>query len=410
MQESSLIILGVVVFTVATLVLVLIILISRSRLVPSGTLRLVINNDPEYTFEVSFGDKLLNILSGLKVFIPSACGGKGTCGQCKVRVLSGGGSILSTEKATINKGQERAGFRLACQLAVKGALSIELPPEIFSVKKWMCKVRSNKNVATFIKELILELPEGEEMDFRSGGYIQIEAPPHTVDYTDFIIEEKYKETWDKFKVWDNTSKVTERVVRAYSMANCPAEKGIITLNVRIATPPPNKPNAPTGQMSSFIFNLKTGDEVAVFGPYGEFFARDTSSEMIFIGGGAGMAPMRSHIFDQLKRLKSKRRISFWYGARSLSETFYTEDFNQLALENNNFNWHLALSNPEPNDEWEGLTGFIHQVLFDEYLKDHPAPEDAEYYLCGPPMMLSAVIEMLEELGVDPENILFDDFG
>ena len=301
-------------------------------------------------------------------------------------------------------------MRLACQVAVKRDMRLKIAEEIFGVRKWQCTVRSNKNVATFIKELVLELPKGEEVPFRAGGYIQIECPPHELSYTDFDIEEEYRADWDRFNMWQYHSKVDEWVTRAYSMANYPGEEGIIMLNVRIASPPPGHPKAPPGKMSSYIFNLKPGDTVTIMGPFGEFFARDTDKEMIFIGGGAGMAPMRSHIFDQLKRLRATRRISFWYGARSLKEMFYVEDFDALAAEFPNFTWHVALSEPQPEDDWQGLTGFIHQVLYDEYLKDHPAPEDCEYYLCGPPMMISAVTTMLLDLGVEREDIMFDDFG
>ena len=290
-------------------------------------------------------------------------------------------------------------------------MKIEVDAEVFSVRKWQCKVRSNHNVATFIKELILELPPGEEVPFRAGGYIQIECPPHTVEYRDFAIENEYKEDWDKFNLWKYKSVVTEDVVRAYSMANYPQEKGIIMLNVRVATPPPRGgQNLPPGKMSSYIFNLKSGDEVTISGPFGEFFARETDAEMVFVGGGAGMAPMRSHIFDQLKRLSSKRKISFWYGARSLREAFYVDEFNKLQADNPNFTWHLALSEPLPEDNWTGLVGFIHQVLYDNYLKDHPAPEDIEYYICGPPIMNQCVTDMCISLGVEPENVMFDDFG
>ncbi len=328
----------------------------------------------------------------------------------KVIVKKGGGDALQTEAAMLNRKQIRDHYRLSCQLAVKEDLSLEVPAELFDIKKWECTVRSNYNVATFIKELVLELPEGEDVNFRAGGYVQIEAPPHTVNYKDFIVEDEYKPDWDKYNLWKYVSKVDEDCVRAYSMASYPEEKGIIMLNVRIATPPPNAPDAPPGQMSSFIFNLKPGDKVIISGPYGEFFARDTENEMIFIGGGAGMAPMRSHIFDQLGRLNSKRKISYWYGARSFREMFYVEDFNTLEKEHDNFKWYIGLSEPLPEDNWDGLTGFIHQILYDNYLKDHPAPEDCEYYLCGPPMMISAVTKMLDELGVEPDNILFDDFG
>ncbi|MCK4765814.1 MAG: NADH:ubiquinone reductase (Na(+)-transporting) subunit F [Candidatus Aminicenantes bacterium] len=410
MDGINLIILGVVGFTVIVLLLVFVILLAKSKLVASGDINILINDDPDKSITVPAGGKLLNALAGAKIFVSSACGGGGTCGQCKVAVLDGGGEILATEKSLINRKEARKGTRLSCQVPVKQDMKIEIEPEIFDVKKWECVVRSNHNVATFIKELVLELPAGEAVNFRAGGYIQIEAEPHTVKYSDFDIEDEYKADWDKYDVWRYVSKVNEPVIRAYSMANYPEEKGIIMLNVRIASPPPSMPNVPPGLMSSFIFNLKPGDKVIISGPYGEFFARDTDAEMVFIGGGAGMAPMRSHIFDQLNRIKSKRKITYWYGARSLREMFYLEDFDKLQKENDNFGWHYALSEPLPGDNWKGLTGFIHQVLYDNYLKDHPAPEDCEYYMCGPPMMNSAVKQMLENLGVEPENIMLDDFG
>ena len=410
MEGLGLVLLGTVMFTLIVQVLVLVILFAKSKLVVSGLAKIVINDDPEYTFETPTGNKLLDVLTGHKVFIPSACGGGGTCGQCKLVIKKGGGHILVTEKAKITRRQEREGFRLSCQVPVKGPLSLEIPAEIFSIKKWLCTVKSNRNVATFIKEIVLKLPPGEEVGFKAGGYIQMEAPPHTVRYKDFVIEDEYKPEWDNNNLWQYVSIVDKEIVRAYSMANYPGEEGIIMLNVRLATPPPSLPDVPPGQMSSYIFNLKPEDKVTISGPYGEFYARDTENEMIFIGGGAGMAPMRSHILDQLRRIKTNRKISFWYGARSFKEAFYFEDFNTLAQENSDFSWHLALSEPLPEDNWTGYTGFIHQVLYENYLKDHPAPEDCEYYLCGPPMMLNAVLKMLDNLGVEPENILFDDFG
>ncbi len=410
MSGFSLILLGVFMFTLIVLVLVLIILLAKSKLVQSGKAKIVINDDPDHTFEVPMGDKLLNSLADQSIFIPSACGGGGTCGECKIIVTEGGGDVLATERSKLTRGQVREGYRLSCQLPVKGDMKLEVPAEVFEIKKWECKVKSNHNVATFIKELVLELPQGEDVNFRAGGYIQIEAPPHTVSYKDFDIEEEYRDDWDKYNMWQFVSKVNEPVLRAYSMASYPEEKGIIMLNVRIASPPPNKPSVPPGQMSSFIFNLKPGDTVTISGPYGEFFARETDNEMVFIGGGAGMAPMRSHIFDQLKRLDSKRKMTFWYGARSKREIFYQEDFDTLQANHDNFKWHVALSEPLPEDNWEGYVGFIHQVILDEYLGKHKAPEDCEYYLCGPPMMINAVFKMLDDLGVEPENILFDDFG
>ncbi|MBZ0179878.1 MAG: NADH:ubiquinone reductase (Na(+)-transporting) subunit F [Melioribacteraceae bacterium] len=410
MDGISLIILGVVFFTLIVLLLVGIILVARSKLVTTGNVKIEINEDPEHTITVPVGGKLLNVLADQKIFIPSACGGGGTCGECKLIVTEGGGDVLPTEKSKLSRGQIRENYRLSCQVAVKNDMKIEVEPEVFDIKKWECTVKSNKNVATFIKELVLELPEGENVDFRAGGYIQIEAPPHEVDFKDFDIEDEYKPDWDKYNVWRYKSKVDEDIVRAYSMANYPEERGIIMLNVRIATPPPNKPDVPPGQMSSYIFNLKPGDKVTISGPYGEFFAKDTDNEMVFVGGGAGMAPMRSHIFDQLKRIKTDRKMTFWYGARSLREVFYAEEFDELQEKHPNFKWYLALSEPLPEDNWNGPTGFIHQVLLENYLKDHPAPEDCEYYMCGPPMMNAAVIKTLEDLGVEPENIMLDDFG
>jgi Na+-transporting NADH:ubiquinone oxidoreductase subunit F len=387
-----------------------ILMVARSQLVSSGEVTITINDDPDKALKTQAGGTLLGTLADNKLFIPSACGGQGTCGVCRVKVVEGGGSLLPTEAGHISRKEARAGERLSCQVKVKEDMKIEVPAEVFDIKKWTCKVRSNHNVATFIKELVLELPEGESVPFRAGGYIQIECPPHVVEYKNFEVEEEYREDWDKFDQWRYVSKVDEDVVRAYSMANYPEEHGIIMLNVRIASPPPRTPDVPPGQMSSYIFNLKPGDEVVISGPYGEFFARETDNEMIFIGGGAGMAPMRSHIFDQFRRLGTKRKVSFWYGARSLREAFYVEDFDSIAAEFENFDWHLALSEPLDEDNWSGLVGFIHQVLFDNYLKDHPAPEDCEYYICGPPMMNDAVIQMLTDLGVERENVMFDDFG
>jgi Na+-transporting NADH:ubiquinone oxidoreductase subunit F len=400
---------GMLGFTAIIVVLTVVLLIVKARLLPGGTVKIGINGDPSKTLEVNAGGTLLSSLASNGIFIPSACGGKGTCGVCKCRVESGGGALLPTETSHITPKEARAGERLSCQVKVKEDLEIGLPAEVFDVRKWKCKVRSNNNVATFIKELILELPEGEDVPFRAGGYIQIECPPHTADYKNFEVEDEYREDWDKFDVWRYTSVVDEEVNRAYSMANYPGETGIIMLNVRIASPPPRNPDVPPGQMSSYIFDLKPGDEVTISGPYGEFFAQETGSEMCFIGGGAGMAPMRSHIFDQFRRLSTDRKVTFWYGARSLREAFYNDDFDSIA-ENENFEWHLALSEPLEEDKWTGLTGFIHQVLYDNYLKDHPEPEEIEYYLCGPPMMIEACKKMLDDLGVEPENVMFDDFG
>ena len=404
------IIIGVCAFTVLVVGLVAVLLVAKSRLVASGEVQIVINDDPDKALTTKAGGTLLNTLAENRLFIPSACGGKGSCGVCKVHVRSGGGTLLPTEEGHVSRGEAREGCRLACQVKVKENMKIELEPEVFSVQKWECTVRSNDNVATFIKELVLELPEGQSVPFKAGGYIQIEAPPHIAEYKNFEIAEEYRGDWDKFNLWKFKSVVDEDVMRAYSMASYPEEVGIIMLNVRIASPPPNQPDAPPGQMSSYIFNLKAGDKVTISGPYGEFFAKDTDAEMVFVGGGAGMAPMRSHIFDQFKRLKTKRKVTFWYGARSLREAFYVEHFDKIQEENPNFKWHLALSDPIPEDNWDGATGFIHNVLLENYLKDHPSPEDCEFYMCGPPMMNQAVTNMLLNLGVEPENIMLDDFG
>jgi len=405
----SAILLGVIIFTSVVLALVAIILVARSVLVPSGNVQITVNGQKELSVPV--GGKLLGCLSDNGIFVSSACGGGGTCAQCKVVVGEGGGEILPTERSHINNRDARDGVRLSCQVAVKHDMNVEVPPEVFETKKWRCKVRSNHNVATFIKELVLELPEGEVVDFKSGGFIQIEAPPHEVNYSDFEVEDEYREDWDRFNMWRYVSTVGEDVVRAYSMANYPGEKGIIMLNVRIASPPPRAPEGtPPGKMSSYTFNLKPGDEVTISGPYGEFFIKDTDTEMIYIGGGAGMAPLRSHIFELFRAKKTNRKVSYWYGGRSLRELFYTDDFRNIEKEFDNFKYEIALSEPQPEDNWEGHVGFIHQVLLEQYLKDHPAPEDVEYYMCGPPMMITAVQNMLEDLGVEPENIAFDDFG
>jgi Na+-transporting NADH:ubiquinone oxidoreductase subunit F len=402
------IVFGVAMFTAIVLALVFIIIYARGLLVSSGDVNIEING--EKTITVPAGGKLLQTLSEANIFLASACGGGGTCAQCKCIVNEGGGAMLPTEESFFTRRDANEGWRLSCQTAVKQDMKIEVPEEVFGVKQWECTVESNPNVATFIKELTLRLPEGENVDFRAGGYVQLEAPPHTVNYSDFDIEEEYRGDWERFGFFKLSSTVKETVIRAYSMANYPEEQGVVKFNIRIATPPPGSEGIPPGEMSSWAFNLKPGDKVRVYGPFGEFFAKDTDAEMVFIGGGAGMAPMRSHLFDQLKRLHSKRKISFWYGARSLREMFYVEDYDQLAAENDNFEWHVALSDPQPEDNWDGLTGFIHNVLYEQYLKDHPAPEDCEYYMCGPPMMNAAVIKMLGDLGVEPENIMLDDFG
>ncbi|GIU35895.1 NADH:ubiquinone reductase (Na(+)-transporting) subunit F [Shewanella schlegeliana] len=399
---------GIGMFTFVVSILVMVILFAKSKLVSTGDVNIRINDDVEKSISTQAGDKLLGALAGKNIFIPSACGGGGTCGQCRVKVKSGGGEILPTERDHITKKEAKEGCRLACQVSVKTDMELEVDEEIFGVKKWQCEVISNNNQATFIKELLLKLPEGEDVLFKAGGYIQIEAPAHEVKYADFDIPAEYRDDWEKYDLFKLVSKVDEDVLRAYSMANYPDEKGRIMLNVRIATPPSD--NVPPGKMSSYIFNLKAGDKVTISGPFGEFFVKETDAEMVFVGGGAGMAPMRSHIFNQLKSVKTKRKMSFWYGARSTREVFYQDDFDTLAAENDNFVWHVALSDPLPEDNWTGYTGFIHNVLFENYLKNHKAPEDCEFYMCGPPIMNSSVIAMLESLGVEPENILLDDFG
>ncbi|WP_019613010.1 NADH:ubiquinone reductase (Na(+)-transporting) subunit F [Psychromonas ossibalaenae] len=402
--------LGVAMFTIIVLALVVIILAAKSKLVSTGDITISVNDDADKSITTQAGGKLLGALANSGVFVSSACGGGGTCGQCKVKVKSGGGDILPTELDHINKREAKEGERLACQVSVKENMDIELPEEIFGVKKWECTVISNGNEATFIKELKLQIPDGESVPFKAGGYIQIEAPAHHIKYKDFDIEEQYRGDWEHFKFFDLESKVNDDTIRAYSMANYPGEEGIIMLNVRIATPPPRDLTLPCGKMSSYIFSLKAGDKVTISGPFGEFFAKETENEMVFVGGGAGMAPMRSHIFDQFRRLHTKRKCSFWYGARSKREMFYVEDFDSIAAENDNFEWHVALSDPQPEDNWDGYTGFIHNVLLEEYLKDHEAPEDCEFYMCGPPVMNAAVIAMLKDLGVEDENIMLDDFG
>ncbi len=404
------VLLAVVMFTVIVLLLVLLLMGARSKLVATGDVSIVVNDDNSKAFKVAAGGTLLGALTQNKIFIPSACGGKGSCGVCEVVVKEGGGDIMPTETGFISPGEAKRGCRLACQVKVKRDLRIELPAEVFSVAKWKCRVVSNRNVATFIKELKLALPEGEDVPFRAGGYVQVECPPHRVNFRDMAIEAPFSEDWDKFDLWRFRSVVDEPVVRAYSMANYPLEKGLLLFTIRIAFPPGYKEDIPPGKMSSWLFNLKPGDEVTVSGPYGEFFARDTQAEMCFIGGGAGMAPMRSHIFDQLLRLKTQRKMTYWYGARSLREAFYVEEFDKLQAEHPNFKWQLALSEPLPEDQWTGATGFIHKVLLEQYLKSHPAPEDIEYYMCGPGVMNKAVISMLLDLGVERENIMLDDFG
>ena len=402
---------GVGMFTAVVLALVFVILWAKRKLVSSGAVQLVINDDRGNALTVNAGRTLLTTLAEKKLFVPSACGGGGTCSQCKVQVHSGGGSLLPTEEGHISRGEAKENWRLACQVKVKEDMEIGVPAEIFSVKKWQCEVVSNRNVATFIKELIVQLPEGEDIDYESGGYIQIEIPPHDIPYQGFEVENEYREDWDNFKLWDIHSKTTDTVERAYSMASYPAEGNRIMLNVRIATPPPRAPKGtPTGKGSSYIFDQKPGDKVTISGPFGDFFLKQNDREMVFIGGGAGMAPMRSHLMHLFRTEKTSKKVSFWYGARSLREAFYTAEFDAIQAEFPNFEWHLALSDPLDEDQWKGKTGFIHQVLMDSYLNEHEAPEESQYYLCGPPMMNQAVIHMLIDLGVEPEDVFLDDFG
>ena len=403
------IIFGIVAFTLIVNMMIFVILFARTKLVSTGDVTVEINGDPEKTITVPAGGKLLQTLAEQDLFLSSACGGGGTCAQCKCQVFDGGGSILATEEAHFNNREKKDFWRLSCQVPVKSDMKITIPDEVFGAKKWETTVKSNENVATFIKELILELPEGEAVGFDAGGYVQMEIPAYEADYKNFEIESEYLEDWEKFKVLDNKSIVKEPVIRAYSMANYPEEKGIMKFNIRIASPPPGT-DFPPGEASSYLFNLKKGDKLTIFGPFGEFMAKDTQNEMVFIGGGAGMAPMRSHIFDQLLGLNSSRKISFWYGARSLKEMFYDEEFRELEKKYENFSYHTALSDPLPEDSWSGYTGFISHVLHDNYLVNHPTPEDCEYYMCGPPMMMDAAFKMLDSLGVEPENIMFDDFG
>ena len=402
--------LGIAAFTLIVSFLVAFVMFARSRLIPSGNVNIEINGDPNKTITVPTGDKLLSTLASKNIYLASACGGGGTCSECKCQVVDGGGSILPTETSHFNYKQQNDNWRLSCQVPVKRDMKIQIPEEVFGVEEWECEVVSNDNVATFIKELVLKLPKGKKVKFKAGGYVQLEAPAfEAVDYKDFDIAEEYHDDWNRFKIWDNVASNPEPIIRAYSMANFPLEEGVLKFNVRVASPPPGT-DFPPGIMSSYVFNLKPGDKVKVFGPFGEFFARETNNEMVFIGGGAGMAPMRSHIFDQLLRINTNRKISFWYGARSMKEIFYQEEFEKLARDNENFSFHIALSDALPEDNWDGLTGFIHQVTEDEYLSKHPAPEDCEFYLCGPPMMNSSCIKMLSDLGVEEENIMLDDFG
>lgn len=404
----GLIVLSTVVFTGTIQILVVLLNYASSKLVNKGKVKILINDDAEKSPEVEAGSTLLNTLAAEKIFLPSACGGGGTCGMCKCQILEGGGEVLPTEKTLLSRAEMKDHVRLSCQVKVKNDLTIHVPEEIFSIQKWECEVVSNMNVATFIKELILRLPAGENLNFKAGGYIQIDIPPYELTYSDFDVEPEYRGDWDKYNMWRFKSKLDEEIFRAYSMANHPAEGNIVMLNVRIASPPPGM-DVPPGKASSFIFNLKPGDKVMVSGPYGEFFAKDSDREMLYIGGGAGMAPMRSHIFDLFYSKHTQRKVSFWYGARSVREMFYDDEFKKLAADYPNFSYNVALSDPLPSDNWTGPVGFIHQVVLENYLKNHPAPEDIEYYMCGPPPMIAAVNRMLYNLGVDKETIYYDEF-
>ena len=402
--------LSILVFAGVIMTLVAVLTLLEKKLIPQGEVKILINGDEEKSPDVQPGGTLLGALSSAKVFLPSACGGGGTCAMCKCQVLDGGGDILPTELTHITRQEAKDKWRLACQVKVKQDMKIHVPEEVFSIQKFNCTVRSNDNVATFIKELILDIDEGKTLDFEAGGYIQIDIPEYSsLKYSDFDIQKEYHPDWDKFNLWRYVANNPEDCFRAYSMANHPAEGNRVMLNVRIASPPPGRDDIPPGIASSYIFNLKPGDKVVVSGPYGEFFAQETEREMVYIGGGAGMAPMRSHIFDLFHTKKTNRKVSFWYGARSKREMFYDDHFKQIVEDFPNFTYNVGLSDPLPEDDWEGYTGFIHQVVFDNYLKDHPDPTEIEYYLCGPPMMISSVQKMLYDLGVEKEMIRFDEF-
>ena len=405
-------ILSVAIFSGVILILVLMLNLAESKLLPQGDVNLNINGDDDKSIQVRPGSTLLSALATENIFLPSACGGGGTCALCKCQVNEGGGEILPTEKGHINRTEAKDNWRLACQVKIKEDMKVHVPDEIFNIQKWDCTVRSNKNVATFIKELVLELPKGENLNFTAGGYIQIDIPEyHDLNFKNFNVEKEYHEDWDKFKIWDVTANNDEDCFRAYSMANHPAEGNIIMLNVRIATPPPALwDQVPPGIASSYIFNLKKGDKVTISGPFGEFFAKETDREMVYLGGGAGMAPMRSHLFDLLETKKTKRKITFFYGARSAKEMFYHDDFIKLEKEHPNFKYIVGLSEPMPEDNWEGPTGFIHNVALDSYLNDHDDPSEIEYYMCGPPMMIDACDKMLYDLGVERDMIAYDSFG
>jgi Na+-transporting NADH:ubiquinone oxidoreductase subunit F len=404
---------SVVVFLVIILILVSTLLYARTKLSSEGQVKININDEKEIL--LNQGGTLLSSLAEQGVFLPSACGGGGTCGLCRCQVIEGGGSILVTEMDHFTRKEQHNNWRLGCQLKVRGDLKVHVPEEVLGIKKWECEVISNKNVATFIKEFIVKLPEGENLNFKSGGYIQIDVPKYEMSFRDIDVEEKYRDEWNKSNMWDLKIKNSEDTYRAYSMANHPAEGNIVMLNIRIATPPWDRSkrafaNVPPGICSSYIFSCKPGDKVTVSGPYGEFFIKDTNREMIYIGGGAGMAPLRSHLFHLFHTVKTSRKVSYWYGARSMREVFYEEEFRDIEKHFPNFKFYLALSEPQPEDNWKGYTGFIHQVLLDNYLKQHEEPEEIEFYMCGPPMMNASAQKMLYDLGVPDEMVDFDDFG
>ena len=411
-MNTTIILVSVGIFLVVTLLLVIVLLVAKSKLVPSGNVKLTINGEKEA--EVPIGGTLLSTLQGENIYLSSACGGSGSCGQCRCRVVEGGGEILPTETGFFSRKEQKEHWRLACQTKVKEDMQVIVPESVFGVKEWECEVVSNRNVSTFIKEFVVKLPEGEVMNFQSGSYAQITIPPYDIKYADYDIDEKFRGDWDHFDMWSLTCKNDTETIRAYSMANYPAEGNIITLNVRIATPPMDRathkwlPVSP-GISSSYIFSLKPGDKVRMSGPYGDFHIQDTDAEMLYIGGGAGMAPLRAQILHLFRTLHTGRKVSYWYGARS-KEIFYEEDFREIEKQFPNFSFHIALSDPQPEDNWTGYVGFIHQVIYDNYLKDHDAPEDIEYYMCGPGPMANAVKVMLEDLGVPRSQLFFDDFG
>ena len=412
-MNTTIILVSVGIFLVVTLLLVIVLLVAKSKLVPSGNVKLTINGEKEA--EVPIGGTLLSTLQGENIYLSSACGGSGSCGQCRCRVVEGGGEILPTETGFFSRKEQKEHWRLACQTKVKEDMQVIVPESVFGVKEWECEVVSNRNVSTFIKEFVVKLPEGEVMNFQSGSYAQITIPPYDIKYADYDIDEKFRGDWDHFDMWSLTCKNDTETIRAYSMANYPAEGNIITLNVRIATPPMDRathkwlPVSP-GISSSYIFSLKPGDKVRMSGPYGDFHIQDTDAEVLYIGGGAGMAPLRAQILHLFRTLHAGRKVSYWYGARSKKEIFYEEDFREIEKQFPNFSFHIALSDPQPEDNWTGYVGFIHQVIYDNYLKDHDAPEDIEYYMCGPGPMANAVKKMLEDLGVERSQLFFDDFG